>query len=172
MIIWEIENEDGFLNKSLLSILLLPLPEGLCLRQSIHYHNSLVDTHASKRCGRPHPHPVPIYTHECDECPLGAEQALVPSLIMSTMSGDTVILWGLRLQGFRFLSVSSWWQLCTWLSCVMGAWLPPSAGPFNPLGRYTLPPCSSNFMSLGKGTIMRALSRLGMIFFSSPDWKA
>ena len=48
--------------------------------------------------------PVPIHTHECDNgtAPWGAELALVPIPIMSTMSSDTVILWELRLQGFSF----------------------------------------------------------------------
>lgn len=150
----------------------------LCLRDSavsVHYHNSFVDSHTSKRCGPPTPTPSPyIPMNVMSGLALGSRAGLGPllPLIVSTMSGDTVILWELRPQGFPFLSASSWWQLCTWwLSCVMGAWLPPSAGPFNPLGRYNLPPCSSNFMSLRKGTIVRALSRLGMIFFSSPDWK-
>lgn len=112
----------------------------------------------------PRPHIYPWMW--CQDWPLGAELALVPSLIVSTVSGDTVILWELRPQGFPFLSASSWWQLCIWwLSCVMGAWLPPSSASFNPLGRYNLPPCSTNFMSPRKGTIVRALSRLGMIFF-------
>lgn len=131
---------------------------------NIHCHNSFVNRHTPKRCGPPPP--VPIHTHECDNgtAPWGAELALVPIPIMSTMSSDTVILWELRLAG---LFLSSQFHLCG--TFVLGGWVVwwglgclPLQGPFSPLGRYNLPPGSGNFMSPGK-TMVRALSRLGFI---------
>ena len=134
---------------------------------NIHYHNSFVDSHASQRCGPPAPPPQPIYTHECDvrTAPWGQSWPWSPLslclqflVILSSSENEAA---GLFLP-LSFIFVEAF---CLVGELCHGGLAAPLYRSFNPLGMYSLPPCSSNFMSLSKGTIVRALSRLGMIFF-------
>ena len=113
----------------------------------------------------PHPHIYPWMW--CQDCPLGAELALAPLslclqcvVILSSSENEAAGL---------FLPLSFIVEaLCLVGELCHGGLAAPLYRSFNPLGRYNLPPCSSNFLSLIKGTIVRALSRLGMIFFFFP----
>ena len=130
MIIWEIENEDWFLNKSSLLILLPHLPEGLCCEYPL----------SQFLCWQPRfsemwtpctPTPSPyIPMNVMSGLPLGGRAGLGPLSHCVYNSWWYCHPLRMRLQGFSFLSVSSLLRLFAWwVSCVMGAWLPPSIGP-------------------------------------------